>query len=159
MMLGFTVNNKKVVIEVEPNERLVDILREKLKLTGVKSACHSGQCGACAVFFNDVITPSCLVPAFNAHGARVLTIEGFAETPEYTDIKMGFASAGVENCGYCAAGKIMLAESLLRSKNPIDANIIVEAYDSTKCRCTDARNIVRGVLAAAELRKRRRQGG
>ncbi|GMO22193.1 MAG: 2Fe-2S iron-sulfur cluster binding domain-containing protein [Spirochaetaceae bacterium] len=155
MTVNFLLNNKKVTAEAEPNERLIDLLRGKFGLTGAKSGCHSGQCGACAVFFNDVITPSCLVPAFNLNGANVITIEGFSETAEYKDIIAAFTGAGVENCGYCNAGKILLAESLLRSKQSLCKEIIVQAYDGTKCRCTDAQTIVRAVLAAEEIRNRR----
>jgi carbon-monoxide dehydrogenase small subunit len=84
-----------------------------------------------------------------------MTIEGFAETENYRDITGGFSSAGVENCGYCDAGKILMAEALLSRKTPPDQDAIVEAFDSIKCRCTDAESLVKGVSAAAERRKRR----
>ena len=155
MTIGFLLNGREVICEAEPNERLIDILRGKFNLTGAKSACHSGQCGCCAIFFNRVITPSCLIPAFRARGADVMTIEGFAGTENYLDITGGFSSAGVENCGYCDAGKILMAESLLTRKPPPDQEAIVQAFDSIKCRCTDSESLVKGVGAAAELRKRR----
>jgi carbon-monoxide dehydrogenase small subunit len=155
MTIGFLLNGREVICEAEPNERLIDILREKYHLTGAKSACHSGQCGCCAIFFNREITPSCLIPAFRARGAEIVTVEGFAESENYRDITGGFSSAGVENCGYCDAGKILMTESLLSRKTPVDRDAIVEAFDSIKCRCTDAESLVNGVNAAAELRKRR----
>lgn len=159
MTIGFTLNGANVSVEAALNERLIFILREKFNLKGAKSACHSGLCGSCAVFFNGVIAPSCLIPAFNLQGANVLTIEGFAQTAEYRDICAGFESAGVENCGYCSAGKILVAESLLRSKQQLEREDIMLAYDSVKCRCTDAESIVAGVFAAETLRKRRLNAG
>ncbi|MDR2509748.1 MAG: 2Fe-2S iron-sulfur cluster binding domain-containing protein [Spirochaetaceae bacterium] len=157
MTVRFILNDNEAVIQVEPHERLIDILRGHLGLTRAKSACHSGLCGACTVFFNQVITPSCLIPAFRIQGATVLTIEGFEKTREYQDIIEGFKRAGVENCGYCDAGKILVAESLLKAKMPPDKDTIVLAYDGIKCRCTDAVSLVNGVLFAAEIRKRRYQ--
>ncbi|MDR2509551.1 MAG: 2Fe-2S iron-sulfur cluster binding domain-containing protein [Spirochaetaceae bacterium] len=155
MTIGFTLNGKEVIAEAEPNERLIDILRESFDLKRAKSACHSGLCGACSVFYNKTITPSCLIPAFSLRGANVLTIEGFSESENCRDIIEGFKRAGVENCGYCEAGKILIAESLLTGKAPPDKDAVMLAYDSMKCRCTDAASLIRGVEAAWEVRSGR----
>ena len=156
MTIKFRLNGSEVVTEAKPNERLIDILRESFGLTRAKSACHSGMCGSCMVVFNHEISPSCLIPAFRVSGAKVLTIEGFAETENYADIVEGFKKGGVENCGYCDAGKILITESLLTKKNAPDTAAIVSAFDSIKCRCTDKDSLVAGVLAAAAIRIKRK---
>jgi carbon-monoxide dehydrogenase small subunit len=157
MTVGFTLNGEEVVIKVEPTKWLIDIIREEFGLTGAKSACHSGFCGCCTVLLNGVASPSCLVPAFQLRGANVLTIEGFSKQAEYSDIKKGFEEAGVENCGYCDAGKILIAESLLRRSAVPQKEAIALAFDSVKCRCTDSESLIAGVFAAREIRKRRQR--
>jgi carbon-monoxide dehydrogenase small subunit len=159
MTIGFVLNGEDVVVTVEPNQRLVDILREEFGLTGSKSACHSGYCGACTVLYNNALSPSCLIPAFRLRGARVVTLEGFAKSDAYRDITQGFKKAGVEHCGYCTAGKIFISESLLRQKEPLSNEQIARAFDSIKCRCTDSESFIAGVFAASEIRKRRLSGG
>jgi carbon-monoxide dehydrogenase small subunit len=158
MTTGFVLNGEDVVVQVEPNQRLVDILREEFGLTGSKSACLSGYCGACTVLFNNSLSPSCFIPAFRLRGAKVVTIEGFAKSVEYGDITRGFKKAGVESCEYCAAGKIFICESLIRQKSLPSKEQIAFAFDSIKCRCTDSESLIAGVLAAAEIRKRRLSG-
>lgn len=116
MTVHFVLNGEDVVVHVEPNQRLIDILREEFDLTGAKSACHSGFCGACTVIFNNTISPSCLIPAFRLRGAKITTIEGFSKSEEYKDIIKGFKKTGVKNCAYCNAGKILVTESLLKRK-------------------------------------------
>ena len=155
MTVGFMLNGKEHSVEVKPNERLIDVLRGSFNLKGAKLGCSSGQCGACAVFFNYVITPACLVPAFRMRNSVIMTIEGFSQTSEYTDIVNCFESAGVENCGYCDSGKILIAESLIGKNNPLNKEAVILAYDSVKCRCTDIERLVKGVFAAAELRRGR----
>jgi carbon-monoxide dehydrogenase small subunit len=159
MIIGFVLNDEDVVVTVEPNQRLVDILREEFALTGSKSACHSGYCGSCTVLYNNALSPSCLIPAFRLRGAKVLTIEGFAKSEAYKDITGGFKKAGVEHCGYCKAGKIFICESLLRQKTPLSKEQIAQAFDSIKCRCTDSETLIAGVFAAAEIRKKRLNSG
>jgi carbon-monoxide dehydrogenase small subunit len=175
MTLGFTLNGEEVVVQVEPTQRLVDIIREEFGLTGAKSACHSGFCGCCTVLLNGLPSPSCIVPAFRLRGVNVLTIQGFSKQIEYTDITQGFAEAGVENCGYCDSGKILIAESLLRrfasetatasasasaaasaaAATAVTKEEIAQAFDSIKCRCTDSESLIAGVIAARKIRIRR----
>jgi carbon-monoxide dehydrogenase small subunit len=157
MTLGFTLNGEEVVIKVEPTQRLVDIIREEFGLIGAKSSCHSGFCGCCTVILDGVVSSSCIVPAFRLRGANIITIEGFSKQSEYEDIMQGFAEAGVQNCGYCHAGKVLVAESLLRRYVTLQKEQIAQAFDSIKCRCTDSESLIAGVLAAREIRKRRQR--
>jgi carbon-monoxide dehydrogenase small subunit len=158
MTLGFILNGEDVVVKTEADRRLVDILRKHFKLLGVKADCLSGTCGVCSVIFNGRVMPSCFIPAFRIRGSEVITIEGFAQTDEYQDIMEGFARGGLENCGYCDAGKILAAETLLGWNLRPSREEILEAFTGIKCRCTDPVSLIDGVLASAEIRQRRLYG-
>jgi carbon-monoxide dehydrogenase small subunit len=158
MILGFILNGEDVVVKTEADRRLVDILRGHFKLLGAKRGCLSGTCGVCSVIFSGKVVPSCLIPAFRIRGSEIITIEGFAQTDEYQDIVEGFARSGLENCGYCDAGKILAAETLLGRNLRPSREEILEAFTGIKCRCTDPDALVEGVLATAEIRQRRLYG-
>lgn len=158
MTIGFILNGEDVVVQSAADRRLVDILRENFKLLGAKAGCRLGRCGSCYILFNGKLAPSCLLPAFAVRGGEVVTIEGFAQTDEYQDIVSGFSRAGVENCGYCDAGKILAAEALLDRNPRPSGEEILSAFDGNLCRCTDARLLAEGVAQAAELRQRRLYG-
>ncbi|MDR2842569.1 MAG: 2Fe-2S iron-sulfur cluster binding domain-containing protein [Spirochaetaceae bacterium] len=155
MKIDFVLNGEKVSVDREANRRLVDILRNDFNLTGAKHGCFSGQCGVCSVLLNGFVVASCLIPAFRLQDSKIITIEGFAKTEEYNDILQGFESAGVQNCGYCDSGKILVAEKLLSlDELPARAEIIT-AFNSVHCRCTVTENLISGVFAAADIRRRR----
>jgi carbon-monoxide dehydrogenase small subunit len=154
MNIDFTLNGEKVSARAEANSRLVEVLRSRFKLLGVREGCLYGYCGACTIFFNGKIVPSCLIPAVMAEGAEIVTIEGFSKTVEYEDIVQGFAQAGVKTCGFCDNAKILAAEAFL-SQPQDDA---VSAFDGVFCRCTDLALLTKGLLAAREIRQRRLYG-
>jgi carbon-monoxide dehydrogenase small subunit len=156
MTIAFILNGQDESVEAEPNERLLDILRDEFKLTGSKAGCLGGECGACTVIFNHAITPSCLIPAFRVRGSEIITIEGFSLTDEYNDIITSFNLHDVENCGFCNASKILLTETLLSQKELPRRSEILSAYDCIKCRCTIGDNLADAVITAAEIRQRRR---
>ncbi|MDR0550869.1 MAG: 2Fe-2S iron-sulfur cluster binding domain-containing protein [Spirochaetaceae bacterium] len=158
MRITFILNGDDVGVESSPDRRLVDILRNEFHLTGTKAGCMGGRCGACTIIFNRAIVPACLVPVFYAQGSEIVTIEGFMQTDEYKDIQKGFREAAVENCGFCDGAKALVTESLLERKKLPERAEIISAFDSIKCRCTDARALADAVLAAAEIRTRRRYG-
>jgi carbon-monoxide dehydrogenase small subunit len=110
------------------------------------------------VIFNGNVVPSCLIPVFRIRGCEIITIEGFSQTDEYQDILRGFSQAGVENCGYCDAGKILAVETLL-DKVPRPAKLEIKAaFNGIRCRCTDPDRLVDGVLITADIRQRRLYG-
>jgi len=158
MTIRFILNGEDVEINTEANRRLINILREQFVYTSAKCGCLSGHCGACSVVFNGSVTPSCLIPAFRTQGSEVVTLEGFSQTEEYQDIAGGFAKAGVENCGYCDAGKILGAELLLGQNLQPSKKEFSAAFRGIRCRCTDAESLYQGILAAGELRQRRMYG-
>jgi carbon-monoxide dehydrogenase small subunit len=158
MTLGFILNGEDVVVKADADRRLIDILRNHFKLLGAKAGCLSGVCGGCSVIFNGKVVPSCLIPAFRIRGSEIITIEGFSQTNEYQDIREGFSRSGVENCGYCDAGKILVVETLLgRNLRPTRDEILL-AFRGIKCRCTEPDSLVAGVLATSEIRQRRLYG-
>ncbi|MDR0389259.1 MAG: aldehyde oxidoreductase [Spirochaetaceae bacterium] len=158
MTIGFILNGEDVTIQTEANFRLVDILRHNFKLLGAKEGCLSGRCGACSVFYNGRVVPSCMIPVFMVQGNEVVTIEGFALTEEYQDIIGGFNQAGVRSCGYCDTAKILAVESLLAANPRPEPDEILAAFDGALCRCTEPETLARGVRAAAEIRQRRIYG-
>ncbi len=158
MTIRFILNGEDVKISAEANQRLINILREQLALTGAKCGCLCGNCGACSVIFNGAVSPSCLIPAFRVQGSEIITLEGFSQTLEYQDIAEGFSKAGVENCGYCDAGKILCAELLLEQSFQPSKEDFTAAFRGVRCRCTNAESLYQGILAAGEVRRRRTYG-
>jgi carbon-monoxide dehydrogenase small subunit len=155
MTFSFILNGEDVSVRARTGDRLSDILRSSFGLLGVQSDCRSGRCGRCLVFLDGRLVPSCLVPAFRARGSEIVTIEGFALTDEYQDIVAGFASAGMETCGFCESGKILAAAALLDHRSRPTPEEILEQLSSAPCRCTDPESLVKAVQAAAEHRARR----
>jgi carbon-monoxide dehydrogenase small subunit len=158
MTIKFILNGDDVTLDSGEDVRLVDILRNNFGLTGTKAGCLSGICGVCFVLFNGKAVPSCIIPAFNARGSEIITIEGFVQTNEYQDIAAGFARERVEFCGFCDAGRIFATEALLEKKPRPSREEILEAFSGIRCRCAEPESLVAGVNAAAEFRQRRLYG-
>ena len=151
--ISFQVNGRWRELEVEPQETLSQVLRERLGLTGVKVGCEAGECGACTVLLDGVPIVSCLFLAVWADGRSILTIEGLAH-PDGTlhPVQEAFLEAGAVQCGYCTPGMILTAKALLdRNPHPSRAEIR-EALAGNLCRCTGYKKIVDAVeLAARKL--------
>jgi len=158
LKIGFILNGEDVVVDSNPESRLVDILRGTFKLLGTKAGCYSGKCGSCLVIFNGNVVKSCLIPAFKILASEIITIEGFSQTDEYQDIILGFSEAELENCGFCNTGKILATEALLnRNKTPSKEDFFSAFYE-IRCRCTESMELLKGVMAASEFRRRRLYG-
>lgn len=150
MQIKLTVNGKLQELTVEPQERLLDLLRLKLKLTGAKEGCGEGECGACTVIMNGEAVNSCMVLAFQARDAEILTIEGLAADGGLDAVQQAFVDNGAIQCGYCTPGMIMSTKALLmKNANPTEAEIR-EALAGNLCRCTGYTNIIKAVKAAAD---------
>ena len=158
MTINFILNGEDVVIRCEAGVRLIDILRESFGLFGAKSGCHTGQCGACSVFFNGRVSLACLIPAFKIRGSEIITIEGFSQTTEYQEIMSGFVEAHLGNCGYCEAGKILCTEALLDQTPSPSKEEILRGFSGIKCRCTNVERLVKAVDIIAALRQKRLYG-
>jgi len=149
LKIELNVNGKDYSIEIEEHLRLIDLLRDKLNLTGTKEGCGEGECGACTVIMDGRIVNSCLVMAFQAHKSKIITIEGV----EDEDIKNAFIEEGAVQCGFCTPGMILAAKSLLdKNENPSEQDIR-EAISGNLCRCTGYNKIVSAIKKAAEIKR------
>jgi len=148
--LTFILNNKEITLTVNPLKRLLDVLREDLKLTGVKEGCGEGECGACAVLLDGALVNSCLVPVGLVAGREVITPEGLAETEKGKKIVEALADAGAVQCGFCSPGMAMAAAALLETNAAPAEEEIREAISGNLCRCTGYDLIVEGIKQAAK---------
>jgi carbon-monoxide dehydrogenase small subunit len=151
-MIRMVINDQDREIEVHPNELLVDVLRERLRLTGTKIGCE-GECGACTVLINGKPTLSCLTLAIECHGKEILTIEGVddAERGELHPLQKAFVENYGVQCGFCTPAMILTAKALLdKNPNP-NENEIREAINGVICRCTGYVQIVESIQAAAKV--------
>jgi carbon-monoxide dehydrogenase small subunit len=148
--IQFTLNGEEVRVEVDPAWTLLHVLREVLELTGTKFGCGYGECGACTVIMDGQAVNSCLLPALEAEGRSVTTIEGVAGKDGTLDpIQKAFIEHGAVQCGFCTPGMIMSAKALLdETQNPTDDEI-KEGIAGNLCRCTGYVKIVEAVKAAA----------
>ncbi|MBI3272381.1 MAG: (2Fe-2S)-binding protein [Planctomycetes bacterium] len=151
--VSFTLNGAPVTVRALPMARLLDVLREDLRLTGTKEGCGEGECGACSVFLNGRLVTSCLVPIMQAEGARVETIEGVADQPDVVPIREAFVACNGSQCGICTPGMILATTALLRARpNPAETEVR-EALAGNLCRCTGYVKIFEAVARAAEARR------
>jgi carbon-monoxide dehydrogenase small subunit len=142
------VNGAPVQALAYPLARLLDVLRQELHLTGTKEGCGEGECGACAVLLDGELVNSCLVPAAQAQGARITTIEGLAHGPRLDAVQQAFIDCGGAQCGICTPGMVLAAVSLLRRSPHPGEDEIREALAGNLCRCTGYIRIFESVLAA-----------
>ena len=149
MKLSFTVNGAPRDLDVPPLRRLLDVLREDLRLTGAKEGCGEGECGACTVLIGREAVNSCLVPACQIDGAKITTVEACADDR----VTRAFAECGGSQCGICTPGMIVMTRAWLalceKSKTAITEAGAREALAGNLCRCTGYGKIVASVLAAA----------
>jgi carbon-monoxide dehydrogenase small subunit len=144
------VNGEQRRVQAFPMARMLDVLREEMQLTGTKEGCGEGECGACAVLMNGVIVTSCLIPAIEADGADIRTIEGIADGNQLHAVQNAFLECGGAQCGICTPGMVIAAMALLeRHPHPNDAEIR-EGLAGNLCRCTGYRRIFAAVVRACE---------
>lgn len=151
--ISLTVNGKQQQLEVEARDLLVDVLREKCRLTGTHVGCDTSSCGACVVEVDGLSVKSCTLTAIQVDGSSVLTVEGLAGADGLHPIQEGFKEEHGLQCGFCTPGMMMTAKDLLaRNPNPTEHEIR-EALEGNFCRCTGYHNIVRSIqYAAAKMR-------
>ena len=148
MDLALTVNGSQVRASVEPQEFLLDFLRDRLGLTGAKRSCDVQVCGTCTVLVDGGPVSACSYLAADAHGREVLTIEGFAQTPEFERFEGAFMRHAALQCGYCPPGLLLTLKSLRDNGELSSERDIRHGLDGNLCRCTGYRSILE---AAREL--------
>lgn len=156
MKIEITVNRRRQQFDVEPNTLLLNLIREKLYLTGTKYGCGIGECGACTVHLDGEPVLSCLTLAVEADGRRVDTIEGVADGDKLDPVQEAFIEEGAIQCGFCTPGFVMTARALL-SENPNPSEGEIREYlRGNLCRCTGYVNIVKAVGSVAEKMRKGR---
>jgi len=146
----FHVNDEKVTVQARPYETLLETLRERFDLTGVKEGCGMGACGACTVVMNGIPLRSCLVLTPEVNGASITTIEGLRKDGKLHPLQEAFMEKGAVQCGFCTSGMILTAKALLdRKKRPTKKDII-KTISSNICRCTGYKKIIEAVEEAGK---------
>jgi len=144
-----TVNGEDRTVQAPPMKRLLDVLREDLRLTGTKEGCGEGECGSCSVRMNGELVNSCLVPVLQAEGACIQTVEGLAANGELHPLQQAFLHCGGAQCGICTPGMLMAAAQLLASNPHPSLAEIREGLAGNLCRCTGFMRIFESVMVAA----------
>jgi carbon-monoxide dehydrogenase small subunit len=151
MKTTFTLNGKRTTVDTPPIKRLLDVLREDLHLTGTKEGCGEGECGSCSVLMNGELVNSCLVPAIQAEGATLCTIEGVATDGRLAPVQQCFLEEGGAQCGICTPGMILATHHLLAKYPQPTLLQIQEGLAGNLCRCTGYMRIFESVKKAATL--------
>ncbi|HLI76416.1 MAG TPA: (2Fe-2S)-binding protein [Acidobacteriaceae bacterium] len=149
--VALIVNGVSHQVQVPPMKRLLDVLREDLRLTGTKEGCGEGECGACAVLLNGELVNSCLIPALQADGAQIVTIEGLSTEGYLHPVQQCFLECGGAQCGICTPGMILATKHLLDNAPVPTDEQIAEGLAGNLCRCTGYMRIFEAVRAASVL--------
>jgi len=144
------VNGRDETLRDYPMARLLDTLREKLHLTGIKEGCGEGECGACGVEIDGKLVNSCLVPIAQVEGAEIRTIEGVATQDQLNAVQQAFISYGGAQCGICTPGMVLAAVNLLEQNNHPTEPEIRAALAGNLCRCTGYTKIFEAILRACD---------
>ena len=144
-----TVNGRAVSLEIPPQMTLLDLLRDRLSLKGVKRSCDLQVCGACTILVDGHAVSSCTYLAYEARGADVLTIEGLADGTTLHPMQQAFIDNGAFQCGFCTPGMILAAKSLLDETPRPSEEKVKEYMEGNICRCTGYRKILEAILDAA----------
>ena len=148
--IRFQLNGRERAIEVEPNDTLLETLRDRLGIKSPKTGCDRGDCGSCTVLLNDRTVRSCLVLAVEADGGRIVTLEGISENP--SELQHEFARRNAFQCGFCAPGVVLSATELLAHNPHPTREEIEEAIGGNLCRCTGYLPIVEAIEATSRRR-------
>jgi carbon-monoxide dehydrogenase small subunit len=148
MIINCRINREDVTIDGHPMERLLDVLRHRLRLTGTKEGCGEGECGACAVLMDGELVNSCLVPLAHASGAAITTIEGVADGDRLHAVQEAFVAHGGAQCGICTPGMVLAAINLIERTPDPSLDDVRSALAGNLCRCTGYMRIFEAVVQA-----------
>ena len=151
--IKFVLNGEEHALCVPPWRTLLEMIREDLKLTGAKEGCGQGECGSCTVIMGGRSVNSCLVPAVEADGQEIITIEGLKEGDALHPIQEAFVAHAGMQCGFCTPGMIMSAKHLLDENSDPTLEEIKEGVSGNFCRCTGYTKIFESIGAAAQAMK------
>ncbi len=148
--LELKINGDTHDVLVSPNNTLLEVLRDKLGLTGTKRGCDLGSCGACTVLIDGEACLSCLILAVDAAGREILTIEGLAAGGDLHPLQRAFVEKGAVQCGFCTPGMILTAEAILGGEEYPTEEVIRKKMAGNLCRCTGYKKIVEAVISVSE---------
>jgi carbon-monoxide dehydrogenase small subunit len=152
--LKLTINKEFYELTIKPNTLLLDVLRRELKLTGTKTGCQTGSCGACTVILDGKAVRSCSILALQANGKEITTIEGLAEDGKLHPLQQAFIDHFAVQCGYCTPGMIMSSKAFLdESPDDLTEEEVKQALRGNLCRCTGYVTIIEAILSAKEKMK------
>jgi len=155
MTLRFQINGTNRDVDAPPMKRLLDVLREDLRLTGAKEGCGEGECGACSVIVDGEVINSCLVPVCQVNGSIILTVEGLARDGRLDPLQQAFLECGGAQCGICTPGMLIAARALLDENAGPSRDEIKEAIAGNLCRCTGYVKIIDAIEQASAMKQRR----
>lgn len=148
--MKFILNGKEVEYKGALNARLLDVLRDEYRLTGVKCGCKEGECGSCSVIMDGRLINSCMVAMGRAEGSTVVSIEGYSTTARFNVLEKAYASVSAVQCGFCIPGMILASECILaKNPHPTEEEIRV-GISGNLCRCTGYNSIVNAIAIAAK---------
>ena len=150
LQIQFIVNKREYQLEVEPQDTLLEVLRDQLKIKSVHRGCEEGECGACTVLLNGEPVYSCLTLAVQADGAEIKTVESLLKDGEVHPLITSFVENNAVQCGYCSPGVLMTAYYLLNNSETLTDKDIRKGIEGNICRCTGYVNIVRAIKSAKE---------
>ncbi|MBO9540340.1 (2Fe-2S)-binding protein [bacterium] len=151
--LSFTLNGKPTEAQVHPLSTLLEVVREDLRYTGTKGACHEGECGSCTVLVDGVPMNSCLILAPQAQGAEIVTVEGLADGETLDRVQEAFLACGAVQCGYCTPGLLISAKAFLEKCPDPTPEEVRKGMEGNICRCTGYMKVVDAVVQAAKSSK------
>jgi carbon-monoxide dehydrogenase small subunit len=143
--ISFHINGRKESLKVSSGEVLLDVLRERLRLTGVKRGCSVGECGACTVLIDGIPIDSCIYLAIWADGKEIVTIEGLSKDGEMSALQKNFVEAGAIQCGFCTPGVVLSATAMAEKKKSFTREEVRRELSGNLCRCTGYKKIVEAV--------------
>ena len=150
MKIEINLNNRKRIVEIQPEELLLDVLRKEFNFKGTKYGCGIGECGACTVIMNEKPVLSCQMLAAVADGQNIETIEGLANGNELHPMQQAFIDEGAVQCGFCTPGMILTANALVKENPGPGDEDIKNALRGNLCRCTGYENIIKAVHTGAK---------
>jgi aerobic carbon-monoxide dehydrogenase small subunit len=150
ILVSFNLNGRSQEIEVEPHELLLDVVRDRLGLTGAKRSCDVQVCGACTVLVDGRPVSACTTLAFEIRGRSVLTIEGLAANGKLHPLQEAFIEHGGFQCGFCTPGMILAAKALLDEIPDPTIEELKHFMHGNLCRCTGYKKIIESIMAAAK---------
>jgi aerobic-type carbon monoxide dehydrogenase small subunit (CoxS/CutS family) len=152
LKLRLDINGENVEVETKETELLLDVLRERLGLTGAKRGCETSHCGACTVMLDGMAVHSCIVLAARCEGKEITTIEGLSQGGELNELQRLFLKHGALQCGYCTPGMVMAATALLRRSPKPTLEEVKVGLDGNLCRCTGYTSIFDAIMEYGRAR-------